>query len=90
MPVDPSALDDIEPKSPIESATRLRRILGLWPWAWLAFAGVITRAWAIALGCRRRSEAQRYIREALSLTERYGSTEALARANALARRLGVG
>ena len=45
---------------------------------------------AIALGCRRRSEAQRYIREALSLTERYGSTEALARANALARRLGVG
>ncbi|HEY0382847.1 MAG TPA: hypothetical protein VGC72_11685 [Candidatus Elarobacter sp.] len=42
-----------------------------------------------ALGCRRRGEAQRYIREALSLIERHGSPEALARANALARRLDV-
>ena len=44
---------------------------------------------AVALAGRRRSEAQRYIREALSLTERYGSPEALDRANALARRLDV-
>ena len=44
---------------------------------------------AIAFGCRRRTEAQRYIRESLALTERYGSPEALARANALARRLDV-
>ena len=35
---------------------------------------------AIAFGCRRRAEAQRYIRESLALTERYGSPEALARA----------
>ena len=44
---------------------------------------------ANALGCRRRGEAQRYIREALALTERYGSPEALARTNAIARRLAV-
>ncbi len=44
---------------------------------------------AVALGCRRRGEAQRHMREALALTERYGSTEALTRAYALARRLDV-
>jgi hypothetical protein len=44
---------------------------------------------AIALGCRRRSEAQRYIREALSLSEHFASPEALARVNAIARRLDV-
>jgi hypothetical protein len=44
---------------------------------------------AVALACRRRGEAQRFIREALALTERYGSPEALARTNALARRLDV-
>jgi hypothetical protein len=43
----------------------------------------------IALGCRRRSEAQRYIREALALSERFASPEALARVNVLARRLDV-
>jgi hypothetical protein len=48
--VDVSGSLDIEQKSPIESATRLRRILALWPWAWLALAGVVTLAWAIALG----------------------------------------
>ena len=41
---------DIEQKSPIEPANRTRRILALWPWAWLAFAGVVTLGWAIALG----------------------------------------
>jgi hypothetical protein len=41
---------DIERKSPIEPATRTGRILALWPWAWLAFAGAVTVAWAIALG----------------------------------------
>jgi hypothetical protein len=44
---------------------------------------------AIALGCRRRAEAQRYIREALSLGERFASPHALARTHALARRLDV-
>ena len=44
---------------------------------------------ATALGRRRRTEAQRYIRKALDLTERYGSPEALARTTALARRLDV-
>jgi hypothetical protein len=32
-----------------ESPTRPRPIVVLWPWAFLAFAGVITIAWAIAL-----------------------------------------
>jgi hypothetical protein len=40
----------IEQKSSIEPATRMRRILGLWTWIWLALAGVVTVAWAIALG----------------------------------------
>ena len=44
---------------------------------------------ATALGTRRRCEAQRYIREALALTERFGSPEALSRTTALARRLNV-
>jgi hypothetical protein len=44
---------------------------------------------AIALGSRRRSEARRYVQEALALTERYGSAEALARTYALAQRLDV-
>ena len=43
----------------------------------------------IALGRRRRSEAQRYMWKALSLSERFASPEALARSNALARRLHV-
>jgi hypothetical protein len=52
--------------------------------------GAAARALAFAaFGCRRRGEAQRYIREALSLVERHGSPEALARTNALARRLDV-
>jgi hypothetical protein len=41
---------DIEQESPIEPATGMRRIFALWTWAWLAFAGVVTVAWAIALG----------------------------------------
>jgi hypothetical protein len=41
---------DIEQKSSIEPATRTRRILALWTWVWLAIAGVVTVAWAIALG----------------------------------------
>jgi hypothetical protein len=45
-----SGLLDIEQKSPPEPATRLRRILALWPWAFFALAGVVTLAWAIALG----------------------------------------
>ncbi len=44
---------------------------------------------ACALGSRRRAEAQRYIREALTLTERFGSQEALDRTNVLARRLDI-
>jgi hypothetical protein len=50
LPVDVSASLDIEQKSPPEAATGLRRILALWPWALLAFAGAATLAWAIALG----------------------------------------
>ena len=50
LPVVVSASLDIEQKSPPEPATGLRRILALWPWAWLAFAGAATLAWAIALG----------------------------------------
>lgn len=38
---------DIEQKS--ERAARLRRILSQWPLAWLAIAGVLTLAWALAL-----------------------------------------
>ena len=41
---------DVEQKSSIEPATRMRRTLALWTWVWLAFAGVVTIAWAIALG----------------------------------------
>jgi hypothetical protein len=44
---------------------------------------------AIALGCRRRAEAQGYIRQALSLSEHFASPEAFARTCALARRLNV-
>jgi hypothetical protein len=33
-----------------EPATGLRRIRSLWPWAYLALAGVITLGWAIWLG----------------------------------------
>jgi hypothetical protein len=44
---------------------------------------------ASALGCRRRGEAQRYLREALALSERYASLEALSRTTALARRLDI-
>jgi hypothetical protein len=40
---------DIEPKASSEPATRLRRILSAWPWAWLALAAVATLGWAIAL-----------------------------------------
>jgi hypothetical protein len=43
----------------------------------------------IALGRRRRSEAQCYIRQALALAERFGSPEALARTTAIARKLNV-
>ena len=50
LPVVVSASLDIEQKSPLEPATGLGRILVLWPWAWLAFAGAATLAWAIALG----------------------------------------
>jgi hypothetical protein len=49
VPVDASVLVDIEQKSPPEPATQLRRILGFWPRAFLALAGIITIAWAIAL-----------------------------------------
>jgi hypothetical protein len=48
-PDDASGLLDIEQKSRTKPATRLQRILALWPWAWLAFASAITLAWAIAL-----------------------------------------
>jgi hypothetical protein len=41
---------EIEQKSPIQPTTRPRRILAFWPWAWLALAGFVTIAWAIALG----------------------------------------
>ena len=44
---------------------------------------------AVALRSRRRSAAQRFIRESLSLNERYGCPEALARTTALARRLDI-
>jgi hypothetical protein len=50
VPVVVSGSLDIEQKSPPEPATRLRRILALWPWAFFALAGVATLAWAIALG----------------------------------------
>lgn len=41
---------DIEQKPPIEPATGLRRISALWPWAFLAVAGVLTLAWVMGLG----------------------------------------
>jgi hypothetical protein len=44
-----SGLSDIEQKMPTQPATRAQRILALWPWAFLALAGLITLAWAIAL-----------------------------------------
>ena len=44
---------------------------------------------AVALRCRRRAAARRFIRESLSLDERYGCPEALARTTALARRLDI-
>jgi hypothetical protein len=50
VPADASALQDNEQRSPIQPATRVQRIKALWPWAFLAFAGVITLAWAIGLG----------------------------------------
>jgi hypothetical protein len=43
----------------------------------------------IATGCRRRTEAQRYIREALTLSERFASPAALALTMGFARRLDV-
>ncbi|MBV8299709.1 MAG: hypothetical protein JO083_09235 [Candidatus Eremiobacteraeota bacterium] len=43
----------------------------------------------IALGQHRVREAQRHVREALPLLERYGSYESLREANEIARRLGV-
>jgi hypothetical protein len=48
-PDDVSDSLDIKQKSPHEAATRLRRVLALWPWAFLALAGALTLAWAIAL-----------------------------------------
>jgi len=44
---------------------------------------------SVAIGYRRRSEARRYIREALSLVGRYGSPAAFVRANAVAQQLDV-
>jgi hypothetical protein len=41
---------DIEQKPPTEPTTGLRRIRALWPWAWLALAGVLTLAWTLGLG----------------------------------------
>jgi hypothetical protein len=38
------------PKRLVQPVTPLGRVLAHWPWAWLAFAGVVTIAWAIALG----------------------------------------
>ena len=40
---------DSEQKSAVQPATSIWQILAHWPWAWLAFAGVVTIAWAIAL-----------------------------------------
>jgi hypothetical protein len=48
-PDDASGSLGIEQKSRTKPATRVQRILALWQWAWLAFAGVVTLAWAIAL-----------------------------------------
>ena len=39
----------IEQKLSHEPATRLQWLRALWPWAFLALAGAITIAWAIAL-----------------------------------------
>ena len=39
----------IEQKLSHEPATRLQWLRAQWPWAFLALAGVITIAWAIAL-----------------------------------------
>ena len=44
---------------------------------------------AVALARRHRSEALSYIRQALDLTERFGSPEALARTHVIARRLDI-
>jgi hypothetical protein len=44
---------------------------------------------SVAWACRRHGEARRYAAEALSLTERYGCTEALTRTRIVARRIGV-
>jgi|GEM_PF-2521091 len=55
---------------------------------WLRGAAARSLA-AVAFGCRHRSEARRYIQEALTLTERFGSPSALANVNMLARRLDV-
>jgi hypothetical protein len=41
---------DLEPKSLVQPATGVRGILAHWPSAWLALAGVVTVAWASALG----------------------------------------
>ena len=41
---------DLKQTLPVQPATQTRRILAHWPWAWLALAGVVTIAWAIALG----------------------------------------
>jgi hypothetical protein len=49
VPVVVSGSSDVEQKSPTKPTTGLRRILALWPWAFFAFAGVITLAWVIAL-----------------------------------------
>jgi hypothetical protein len=45
-----SGLLDVEQKSPVQPAISIWRLLAHWPWAWLALAGVVTVAWAIALG----------------------------------------
>jgi hypothetical protein len=49
-PDNASGLLDIEQKPRTRPATRVQRVLALWPWAWLALAGVVTLAWAVALG----------------------------------------
>jgi hypothetical protein len=41
---------DPQQTSLVPTATQMRRISAHWPWAWLALAGVVTVAWAIALG----------------------------------------
>ena len=52
-------------------------------------AGAARALSVIAAGCRRRTEAQRYIREALTLGERFASPTALALTTGFARRLDV-